>query len=78
MPANPLVLVHGYSGDAAAFKPWESILRARGYDVTSIHGCNYRSLTNEVTIRDLAEGFDRALKVRAGLGAGEPFDAIVH
>jgi len=78
VPANPLVLVHGYSGDAAAFKPWESILRARGYDVTPIHGCNYRSLTNEVTIRDLAEGFDRALKVRAGLGAGEPFDAIVH
>ena len=46
--------------------------------MSTIHVCNYRSLTNEVTIRDIAEGFDRALRVRAGLDADEPFDAIVH
>jgi len=76
--AHPLVLIHGYADSAAAFNPWRSLLEKRGYDVTAIHACNYRSLTNEVTIRDIAEGFDRALRMQAGLGADEPFDAIVH
>ena len=40
--------------------------------------CTYRSLTNEVSIKDIAEGFDRALRIRAGLSDDEPFDAIVH
>ncbi len=78
MPRNPLVLVHGYSDRAETFKPWEKILSARGYDVTTIHACSYRSLTNELTLKDIAEGFDRALRLRAGLTADEPFDAIVH
>jgi hypothetical protein len=43
-----------------------------------VHACTYRSLTNEVTIKDIAEGFDRALRIQTGLGADEPFDAIVH
>lgn len=75
---NPIVLVHGYSDDGAAFKVWKQILEQRGYDVAMIHTCSYRSLTNEVTIKDIAEGFDRALRIRAGLSADEPFDAIVH
>jgi len=74
----PLVLVHGYSDEGASFRAWERILEQRGYDVATIHACNYRSLTNEVTIKDIAEGFDRALRIRAGLSADEPFDAIVH
>ncbi|MDO8501565.1 MAG: hypothetical protein Q7S20_06955 [Gemmatimonadaceae bacterium] len=78
MPKTPVVLVHGYSDAAAAFDPWKTVLESRGFDVTSIHACNYRSLTNEVTIRDIAEGFDRALRMRAGLDADEPFDVIVH
>ena len=78
MPRNPIVLVHGYSDDGAAFKVWERILEQRGYDVAMVHACSYRSLTNEVTIKDIAEGFDRALQLRAGLDADEPFDAIVH
>jgi hypothetical protein len=53
-------------------------LEARGYDVTAIHTANYRTLTNEVTLRDVAEGFDRALRARAGLDNDEPFDALVH
>jgi len=75
MPRNPIVLVHGYSDDGAAFKVWERILEQRGYDVAMIHACSYRSLTNEVTIKDIAEGFDRALQINSGLGADEPFDA---
>ena len=78
MPTNPIVLVHGYSSEAAAFDTWKSVLVKRGYDASNIHACSYRSLTNEVTISDIAEGFDRALRVQAGLDNDEPFDAIVH
>jgi hypothetical protein len=72
------VLVHGYSARAAAFDGWKAALIARGYEPQSLHACSYRSLTNEVTLRDIAEGFDRALRVQAGLDHDEPFDAIVH
>ena len=78
MARNPIVLVHGYSDEGASFKVWERILEQRGYDVAMIHACSYRSLTNEVTIKDIAEGFDRALRIRTGLSEDEPFDAIVH
>jgi pimeloyl-ACP methyl ester carboxylesterase len=78
MARNPIVLVHGYSDDGAAFGVWQRVLEERGYDVAMIHACTYRSLTNEVTIKDIAEGFDRALGIQAGLSGGEPFDAIVH
>lgn len=78
MAANPIVLVHGYSAEASAFDHWKSILSQRGFDPVSIHACSYRSLTNEISIRDIAEGFDRALRIQAGLDKDEPFDAIVH
>jgi pimeloyl-ACP methyl ester carboxylesterase len=78
MARNPVVLIHGYSDEGTSFRVWERILEERGYDVSLIHACSYRSLTNEVTIKDIAEGFDRALRIRSGLDADEPFDAIVH
>ncbi len=78
MPAIPLVLVHGYSDDGSSFGAWKRLLESRGYDVTRVRACTYRSLTNEVTIRDIAEGFDRALRLQTGLSEDEPFDAIVH
>jgi hypothetical protein len=78
MARNPIVLIHGYSDEGTSFKAWERILEERGYDVTMIHACSYRSLTNEVSIKDIAEGFDRALRIRAGLDDDQPFDAIVH
>jgi pimeloyl-ACP methyl ester carboxylesterase len=78
MPRNPIVLIHGYSDDGGAFREWQQILERRGYDIAMVHACTYRSLTNEVTIKDIAEGFDRALRIQAGLSADEPFDAIVH
>lgn len=76
--ANPIVLVHGYSDEAKSLLRWAQELKNAGYEVSSIHTCNYKTLTNEVTIRDIAEGFDRALRLEAGLGANEEFDAIVH
>ena len=71
-------MIHGYSDWGSSFEHWKQALIARGYDANSIHIANYRSLTNEVSIRDLAEGFDRALRIRAGLGPDVSFDAIVH
>ena len=78
MPSYPLLLIHGYSADGESFGVWRDALAARGRDVTTIHVGNYKTLTNEITIRDLAEGLDRALRITAGLSDDEPFDAIVH
>lgn len=78
MPKRPLVLIHGYSANASAFDRWLRILRASGYGDRDVHVVQYKSLTNEVTLNDLGEGFDRALRAEPGLDGDEPFDAIVH
>ena len=78
MPKRPIVLLHGYSDNAESLEPWRDILTDRGYATAEIHLGQYISLSNEITIKDLAEGFDRALRVQAGLETGEEFDAIVH
>jgi pimeloyl-ACP methyl ester carboxylesterase len=79
---RPLLLVHGYSADAKAFHPVKekitAFLEAKKVPVLDINICNYISLNNEITIKDIAEGFDRAISVRAGLNNGEEFDAVVH
>lgn len=77
MPKRPIVLVHGYSDKGESFKRWCDILTAAGYDATAIHLGSYVSLSNEITIKDIAEGFDRALRI-SPLNDGQPFDAIVH
>ncbi len=74
----PIVLVHGYSDRGESFKRWASILRSRGYRATPIRIADYQTLTNEITIKDIAEAFDRALRVTAELKEGQPFDAVVH
>ena len=78
MTARPIVLVHGYSAKGSGFNTWKSVLLANGYAAKDIHVVTYKTLTNEVTIRDIAEGFDRALRLQLGLSANEEFDAIVH
>ena len=60
----PLVLIHGYSDKGESFHTWKDILiRERQYHPDDIQICSYRTLTNEVTIKDIAEGFDRALRI---------------
>jgi hypothetical protein len=76
--ARPIVLVHGYSDKGGSFASWRDRLEADGRPATAINVGNYVSLTNEITIKDIAEGFDRALREQAGLRHAEPFDAIVH
>jgi hypothetical protein len=72
------VLLHGYSDHATSFEAWRERLVDAGYEATTIHVGDFVTLSNEITIKDVAEGFDRALRIRAGLDADEPFDAIVH
>src|SRR4051812_47104375 len=78
MAREPVVLIHGYSADGEAFLPWKQALMGRGYQTEEIAVSTYKSLTNEVTIKDLAEAFDRALRMRPNLGQDQPFNAIVH
>lgn len=76
--ADPVVLIHGYSDKGDSFRRWRDVLVANGFATEDIAICNYQSLTNEVTIRDIAEGFDRALRTHPALADGQPFNAIVH
>jgi hypothetical protein len=46
---------------------------------TEINICNYVSLNNEITIKDIAEGLERAFRCHPILNDdNQPFDAIVH
>ncbi|MEK6374368.1 MAG: hypothetical protein AABO58_16905 [Acidobacteriota bacterium] len=74
-PKRPVVLVHGYSDVGKSFVPWAEVLKKRGFTIETINIVTYKSLTNEVTVKDLAEGFDRALRKKGITG---DFDAIVH
>jgi hypothetical protein len=75
---RPVVIVHGYSDKGKSALNWHNLLCEAGYGATDIHVSEYVSLSNEVTIKDIAEGFDRSLRIRAGLKTNEEFDAIVH
>lgn len=77
MAKRPIVLVHGYSDKGPSFRRWSDVLTARGFDATTIHLGSYVSLSNEISVKDIAEGFDRALR-ESPLHDGQPFDAIVH
>lgn len=77
-PTRPVVIVHGYSDRGKSASEWCRRLTAAGYDVSDIHVADYLTLTNEVTIKDIAEAFDRAVRLKANLNVDQPFDAIVH
>jgi pimeloyl-ACP methyl ester carboxylesterase len=75
----PLVLIHGYSDQGASFQAWREKLSKTdpAWEIETISTCSYQSLTDEVTIKDLADGLDRALRVQFR-NDDEAFDAIVH
>lgn len=75
--ARRIVLVHGYSDRGESFKAWKEVLKSLGYDPTIIGIVTYETLTNEISIKDIAEGFDRALSL-AGFRETDSFDAMVH
>ncbi len=78
MARNPVVLIHGYSDKGISLVPWKQVLVAHGYEPGEVRISEYRSLTNEVTIKDIAEGFDRALRTMDGWAKDQVFDAVVH
>jgi len=76
---RPLVLIHGYSADGDDFVPLRSALSKQHVAASDIHICNYVSLNNEITIKDIAEGLERALRNHPVLqDENQDFDAIVH
>lgn len=72
---RPLVLIHGYSSSDKAFGKWREVFAGR--QMTNVHVGKYVTLSNEVTIKDIAEGLNRALEA-VGIGRETPFDAVVH
>ncbi len=75
---NPIVLLHGYSDNPESFRKWYDYLSDQGHDPKTIHLAKYVTLSNEITIKDIAEGFDRALRDQVGLDNDQQFDVIVH
>ncbi len=58
-------------------------MKSLGIDVNYIDICSYISLNNEITIKDIAEGLDRAFCFDSQLNAKcdmqtRPIDVIVH
>jgi hypothetical protein len=76
--ARPLLLLHGYSAQGLDFSPLCEALKARGVNSVDLNVGNYISLNNEITIKDIAEGLDRAFRMRPDLNDCQEFDAIVH
>ncbi len=77
-----VLLIHGYSSDWKAFLPWRDKLAEAGISTDMIDVGNYVTLNNEVTIKDLGEAFDRALRMTKFAkqipGDDWTFDVIVH
>src|SRR5271163_4957358 len=74
----PIVLIHGYSATGLDFTPLCKQLTGPGIRAIDLNIGNYVSLNNEISIKDIAEGFDRALRNNPQLNQDQPFDAIVH
>lgn len=77
-PTCPVLLIHGYSDDGRSFKPWCERLSRAGFDARLLRVATWKSLVNELSLADVAEGFARALRLEAGLAADEPFSVIAH
>src|ERR1700679_1605527 len=64
-PSNQrfVLLIHGYSASGTDFLPWKKALEAANIPAAIVDVGNYVTLNNEVTIKDLGEAFDRALRL---------------
>lgn len=76
--AHHIILIHGYSDRGASFNPWKTALAGKEFSASNIHLISYESLTNEITVKDIAEGFERALRNNPAIAEADTFDAIVH
>jgi hypothetical protein len=76
--SRPLLLIHGYSATGLDFEPLCNALKNKGIQAVDLNIGNYVSLNNEITIKDIAEGLDRAFRMHQALNSAQEFDAIVH
>ena len=80
--AGRTLLIHGYSASGKDLEPWRDALAKAGIGTAEIEIGNYVTLNNEVTLKDLGEAFDRALRLTQwSTGSKDDswtFDAIVH
>lgn len=82
--ARPLILIHGYSDKGQSFLRFRNEIKKRkGIELIDINICSYISINNEITIRDIAEGLERAFQNNSNLQKDPKFpnfdfDAIVH
>jgi hypothetical protein len=77
--ARPLIFIHGYSDKGEAFIPLRNALK-ESIELIDVDICTYVSLNNEVTIKDIAEGLERAFGNHPTLKETPDFefDAVVH
>lgn len=76
---RPVVLIHGYSAQGKDFEPLCQALKNKSVEPIDLNICTYISLNNEITIKDIAEGLDRAFRNHPRLkNEDQEFDAIVH
>jgi len=77
-----VLLIHGYSASGVDLLKWRATLESVGIGTRTVEIGNYVTLNNEVTIKDLGEAFDRALRYTpwssGAVGDTWTFDAIVH
>jgi pimeloyl-ACP methyl ester carboxylesterase len=77
--SRPIVLIHGYSAEGTDFEPLCQALAKEGINAINLNICTYISLNNDITIKDIAEGLDRAFRTHPVLKDDSvEFDAIVH
>jgi len=80
--AGRTLLIHGYSAKGEDLVPWHDALQRAGISTVPIAIGNYVTLNNEVTIKDLGEAFDRALRFTPWSSGSKDddwtFDAVVH
>lgn len=80
--ARPLLLIHGYSATGMDLEPLKAMLAqrmaAKNQQVVDLNVGNYVSLNNEITIKDIGEGLERAIEHSEKLKGVDQFDAIVH
>jgi len=77
---RPRLIIHGYSDQGKSFIPLAKALEAKGISVDDINIASWISLSNEITLKDVGEALERALRDPAlnGKLADKEFDAIVH
>ena len=82
MAIRPIIILHGYSDSSKSFvhkdyakSDW---LRAHGLEVVDIELGDYISMNDEVSLFDIGDAFQKALKITGVPQTRHSFDLVVH